>query len=160
MKKSLKIFKIIILSLLVFWSFCSAAELPDYIPENLQPWSKWVLHGKTKSVECIPHFNDSQSVQCAFLSSTSFNLNRSGGEFKQQWQIYHETYAPLPGSVSNWPQNVIVNEYGTEQSLAAVIIQQSDNYGNSIPAIKLLPGRYTITGRFSLLISFPFSFIK
>ncbi len=148
MKKSLKIFKITILSLLVLWSFCSAAELPDYIPENLKPWSKWVLHGKTKSVECIPHFNDSQSVQCAFLSSTSFNLNRSGGEFKQQWQIYHETYAPLPGSVSNWPQNVIVNEYGTEQSLAAVIIQQSDNYGNSIPAIKLLPGRYTITGRF------------
>ncbi|MBF0112818.1 MAG: hypothetical protein HQK74_08820 [Desulfamplus sp.] len=117
--------------------YCYSSELPDYIPDTLKPWADWVLHYKTQSVECIPHFNNPESFRCAFPASTVLNLRQDGGEFIQDWQIYHETYVPLPGSSSNWTHNVMVD--GAE----AVVVGQ-----NSIPSVKLSQGSHRVTGSF------------
>ncbi len=148
MKITFNVLRAIVLYLLVSYSICLATELPDYIPESLKPWSSWVMHGKTKKIECVPHFNDSEELQCAFLSSVNFNLNDKGGEFKQEWQVYHETYIALPVTKSNWPQNVMVNREGSTTWSLAVVIQQEDIYGNIVPSVKLSQGRYRVTGNF------------
>ncbi|MBF0411321.1 MAG: hypothetical protein HQK70_01250 [Desulfamplus sp.] len=142
MKTTYCICKTMILSLLISYSICFAAQIPEYVPENLKPWSGWVLHGKTMRIDCIPNFNDPDAIHCALPTSIVLNLNNNGGEFKQEWQIYHETYITLPGNSSNWPKDVMAD------NTPAVIIQQNDTYGNILPVVKLLQGRHTITGRF------------
>lgn len=134
--------EIAIIFLMISCRICLASDLPDYIPDNLKPWRGWVLHSKQNELECIPHFNDSQALECAFPTSITLNLNSKGGEFIQEWQIYHESYIHLPGNSSNWVYDVIVN------ALPALVIQRGDSYGNIVPSVKLSKGKYTVTGRF------------
>ncbi|MBF0203120.1 MAG: hypothetical protein HQK67_02150 [Desulfamplus sp.] len=136
----------ILISILLFpCRICFADNQPP-IPDILKPWIDWVLHDKTRSIECIPHFNNPDVFQCAWATAIDLDLNSSGGTFTQEWQIYHETYIPLPGgntgSTSQWPEDVMVN------AMPAVIIPQNDTYGNAIPTVKAMPGHHTITGSF------------
>ncbi|MBF0467542.1 MAG: hypothetical protein HQK61_01430 [Desulfamplus sp.] len=182
MKTSLDIFKIVLLYLLVSCSctlisrsVCSAGS-PDYIPEDLKPWIRWVLHDKTRSLECIPHFNDPDNIQCAWPTSINLDLDSKGGTFVQQWRIYHETYIPLPGSGANRPRNVMVKNNDNVitnifdgltakdgdmlNGVPAVVVSQAASFfktdsgkyadsSQSVPSVRLQPGYYTITGSFS-----------
>ncbi|MBF0376189.1 MAG: hypothetical protein HQK72_01785 [Desulfamplus sp.] len=105
---SFNLMKIVIISFMISCRICLASELPNYIPDNLKPWKDWVLHNKENELECIPHFNNPEALECAFPTSITLNLNSKGGEFIQEWEIYHESYIHLPGNSSNWVYDVMV----------------------------------------------------
>jgi len=129
-----------VLSLLSLYSISHAAELS--IPDILNPWREWVLHDKREALECIPRFNNPEAFQCAWPTSIDLEINSRGAQFSQQWQIYHEAYIPTPGTVSQWPVNIMVD------GLQAAVVPQSDIYGNTIPSVKIVPGYHTVTGSF------------
>ncbi len=116
---------------------CSAKEALD-VPELLQPWVEWVLHGKTEELECIPHYNNAGRYECAWPSKLSVTLTDQGGRFTQSWLIHHETWVPLPGSSTQWPQRVQVN------GAVSTLVEK-----NNIPGIFLQKGIHGITGTFS-----------
>lgn len=128
------------LSLLTLYSISHATE--PSIPDILNPWREWVLHEKREALECIPHFNDPDALQCAWPTAIDLEISSRGARFSQQWQIYHESYIPTPGTVSQWPANIMVD------GIQAVVVPQSDIYGNPIPSVKIVPGYHTVTGSF------------
>ena len=116
---------------------CSAKSAVQ-IPELLQPWVEWVLHGKTEQLECIPYYNDAGRYECAWPSELSITLTDQGGTFKQSWLIHHETWVPLPGNSTQWPQKVLVD------GEPGIILEK-----NNIPGVFLKTGIHTTTGSFS-----------
>lgn len=127
---------------LILCSISSAGE--PSIPDSLKPWREWVLHDRRQSLECIPHFNDADTFQCAWPTAIDLELNSRGGRFTQQWQIYHESYIQLPGSGSQWPVDVMVD------GVPAMVVSKSNlnNSGFTVPTLKVLPGGHTVTGTF------------
>jgi len=115
---------------------CSAKNAP-HVPELLQPWVEWVLHDKKEQLECVPHYNDAGSYECAWPSELSVILTDQGGTFKQSWLIHHETWVPLPGSSNQWPRGVEVD------GAPGIILQK-----NNIPGVLLQTGTHVITGAF------------
>ncbi len=116
---------------------CSAKNAL-YVPEQLQPWVEWVMHDKKEQLECIPYYNDTGRYQCAWPSQLSVTLTDQGGAFKQSWLIHHETWVPLPGNSTQWPQEVQVN------GEPRIILQK-----NNIPGVFLQTGMHTTTGAFT-----------
>ncbi len=116
---------------------CSAKNLRD-VPELLQPWVEWVLHGKTEQLECIPHYNDAGRYECAWPLKLTVTLTDQGGTFMQSWLIHHETWVPLPGSSTQWPQTVQVN------GAPGIVLEK-----NNMPGLFLQPGTHRTTGTFS-----------
>lgn len=143
MKRSSSIFSPIIRIflmpfLLLFFSQPCAASSANNIPEPLQPWVDWVLHGKSDQMQCIPQYNNPKEIQCNWPTELIVNLNGSGGMFTQKWQIHHESWVPLPGDIKQWPREVKVD--GTP----AVVVQKDER-----PTVKLQPGRYSLSGNFT-----------
>ena len=123
--------------LLVFYQPCSA-NIAINIPEPLQPWVDWVLHDQEDQLQCIPHYNNPEQLQCHWPTELIVNLNGNGGEFSQFWQIQHESWVTLPGNSKQWPRDVKVD------GKPAVVMQKHDR-----PGILLQPGSYTLTGNFT-----------
>ena len=116
----------------------ACAKPAPYIPELLQPWVDWVLHGRETQMACVPQYNDADAYQCAWPSKLELDLTDRGGEFSQSWLIHRESWAALPGSGLHWPLDVQVDRE------SRVILQK-----DGAPVVHLLPGIHTITGRFS-----------
>jgi hypothetical protein len=51
------------------------------LPEQLQPWVDWVLHGE-ESLGCPYNYDDGER-SCAWLSRLQLQLNDHGGQFSQ-----------------------------------------------------------------------------
>jgi hypothetical protein len=107
------------------------------VPEPLQPWVDWVLHDKEDQLQCIPQYNNSKELQCNWPTELVVDLNGNGGEFRQSWQIHHESWITLPGNSKQWPQDVKVD------GKPVVVIQKHGR-----PSIQLQPGTYALTGHF------------
>ncbi len=114
-----------------------AKKTPD-IPDPLKPWVDWVLHNQEEQFQCIPHYNDPETLLCSWPTELKINLNNEGGEFKQSWQIHLETWISLPGNNQQWPKDVKVDENPT-------VVINRDN----LPKIKLQPGTHTVSGSFT-----------
>lgn len=108
------------------------------VPQVLDPWKEWVLHGKEEQVACIPMYNNAGAYQCAWPSELHADLNSGGGKFTQSWQIFWDTWVPLPGGSRYWPADIKVN------GDSVVVLKR----GNA-PGVFLKPGSHTITGTFS-----------
>jgi len=106
------------------------------VPEDLKAWIPWVLHGNEAQTNCPFLYNNINTTQCAWPATLSLQLNRNGGNFTQNWQVYTEAWLPLPGSSKHWPQAVTIN--GTS---ATVTLHDGK------PAIQVTPGQHTIQAR-------------
>ncbi len=118
----------------------SAQDADVHVPQELQDWVPWVLHGE--EYRNCPFFmnsepkGESQHV-CAWPGRLNLDVDSSGGRFSQRWQIYQDSWVILPGDTNNWPQNVTV---GVDPITVIA--------WNGRPAIRLTTGRYTLSGRF------------
>jgi hypothetical protein len=128
---------LITLFLLVFHQPCYVSSAPN-IPEPLQPWVDWVLHGKEDQLQCIPQYNNPNKLQCNWPTELIVDLNSNGGKFSQSWQVQHESWVILPGNRKQWPRDVKVD------GKPAVVIQKHNK-----PSIQLQPGSYILTGNFT-----------
>ena len=128
---------------------CIALLLPaialakdPYVPDELQDWQRWVLHGK--DYRGCPFFFDRKAMQrddfvCVWPGRLELRVNASGGEFTQSWSVYAaEQWLQLPGDVNYWPHEVTANGRGV-----SVVLRDNN------PSVLLPPGDYRLSGSFA-----------
>jgi hypothetical protein len=110
------------------------------VPDDLEPWIEWVLDSE-RQLRCPLLWNASartaQTQRCVWPGRLVLDLDADGGTFEQRWQVFGETWVPLPGSIEHWPRAVRMN--GTP---AAVVARDGR------PQVYVAPGTYTLTGAF------------
>jgi hypothetical protein len=106
------------------------------IPEQLKPWTAWVLQHE-ESYGCPFFFNNFQQKHCAWSGQLSLALQAKQGDFKVVWSVFNDSWVALPGDRKHWPQNVTINNQ------PAVVNEQKGR-----PAVFLSPGEFTISGQF------------
>ncbi len=106
------------------------------VPEPLQPWVPWVLHGHEQ--RSCPFLSDqARQRECVWPGRLELRLTGNGGRFSQGWQLLHQGWTRLPGNAKHWPQDVSVNG-------EPVVVTQHEGG----PAVLLGPGTYRIEGAF------------
>lgn len=110
------------------------------IPEALRPWVPWVLEGGPERQDrraCPINPGDGERI-CAWPGRLELALDPSGGGFVQAWEVFAESWVPLPGDPGAWPQKVVAG------SLGLPVVPRDGR-----PAVKLGPGVHRVTGRFA-----------
>src|SRR5438093_151962 len=80
----------------------------EKIPEPLRPWVEWVMHGHEEE-RCPFFLGDAAKRQCSWPSRLALDLSDRGGRFTQEWMLYRDAWADLPGDARIWPQDVRVD---------------------------------------------------
>ena len=113
-----------------------------HVPEALDGWRDWVLHGH--EYRNCPFLHDSAAVDpadfaCAWPGRLAIEVDAEGGRFDQRWTIHGgEQWVALPGSAEHWPRDVTVD--GRPASLVL---------RDERPATRLPVGEHSIGGRFA-----------
>ena len=106
------------------------------VPDPLKTWVPWVLDDMPAAA--CPHlFNDADTRHCAWPGALELKVDARGGRFTQTWQLYRESWIPLPGENRHWPQEVKVNGRPV-----AVLSREG------VPSLHLEAGEQQIEGRF------------
>ena len=105
------------------------------VPAALESWIPWVFEGRDQRSCPIPSGGGERL--CAWPGRLDLDLDSTGGLFAQRWQVYAETWVPLPGGPGAWPQDVRLG--GTP----AAVVERA-----GAPAIRLEPGEHALSGRF------------
>ncbi|MBF0462444.1 MAG: hypothetical protein HQL87_13750 [Magnetococcales bacterium] len=124
------------LGLFVLTCFASQGQAGTRVevPEPLQPWVGWVLHGH-KEAQCPMVYNDAAQHICQWPSRLTLVLDSSSGRFQQSWQVAQAAWVPLPGSSERWPDAVQVDDK------PAVVIAHGQT-----PGVWLAVGNHAVTG--------------
>jgi len=82
------------------------------IPEALEPWRDWVLHGL--EYRSCPVLNgraatDPAGHVCAWPGELSVDVAANTADFAQSWTLYKEDWLPVPGDARYWPGEVTVD---------------------------------------------------
>ncbi len=129
--------------ILVWLSLPAAAQPADvFVPEELQGWQEWVLHGKGYT-NCPFFFNAGAAARgdfiCAWPGLLDIAVDAEQGRFSQQWTVYaEEAWLPLPGDGEYWPHEVRL-----DGEVAAVVEHKG------LPAVRVAPGRHRLSGSFA-----------
>ena len=110
------------------------AQVVADVPEVLKPWEGWVLWDE-KDKDCPPLFRDPSERICVWPSSLDIVAGDDGAQWKVQAVVYADSWLPLPGSKSLWPQKVSIDDQ-------AVIVVERDGR----PAARLVAGTHTLSG--------------
>jgi hypothetical protein len=134
---------LLLLALFFFTAGAVWAQRSDvYVPDDLEPWQDWVLHGK--EYRACPFFFDRQPDErgdfvCAWPGELDLAVTADGGRFTQAWNVYaDEQWVSLPGNTEHWPEQVTADGRSI-----SVVLQ------NGAPAVRLAAGSYTLSGRFA-----------
>lgn len=128
-----------VLLLLGFAAAAPAGGQSAAVPEPLEPWRDWVLHGEEHRT--CPVFNGrmpgavSDHV-CAWPGTLDVTANSDEARFVQTWTLYAEAWVPLPGDAQLWPADVRVD--GNAQAAVQRVGR---------PALHLPAGTHELTGR-------------
>ncbi len=139
MKNSNLAWRVLLMSVLMLPGAASAQD-EVYVPDDLEPWTSWVLHGR-EYLGC-PFLFDSaatarDSFLCAWPGELELAVDAGGARFSQGWTVYaEEQWIPLPGSGELWPEQVTVDGQGIAVTLR-----------DSRPHLRLAPGRHAVAGR-------------
>jgi hypothetical protein len=129
--------------MIVWLSLPMAAQSADvFVPEHLQGWQEWVLHGKGYR-ECPFYFNTGAAARrdfvCAWPGVLDLSIDSDEGRFSQQWTVYtQDAWLPLPGNGDYWPHEVRLD------GEAAVVVEHE-----GLPAVRVAPGRHRLSGTFA-----------
>ena len=127
----------------VLASLAGHAQLPEpHVPEALEDWRGWVLHGEEHRRCPFLHSSAASAPEdfvCTWPGQLEVDVDAEGGRFAQTLTVYgSEQWVALPGDADVWPQNVTV-----DREAVPVLLR------DGVPAIRLAPGRYRIGGVFS-----------
>ncbi|MBM9518473.1 hypothetical protein JWG39_01420 [Desulforhopalus vacuolatus] len=107
------------------------------VPESLKEWVPWVLHNQEEQL-CTSSYTGKQKF-CVWPGTLQLDVNSSGGNFKQRWNMEKKGWIVLPGKEKHWPQAVLINEK------SALVVNK-----NGFPALFVeSPGEYTVEGKFT-----------
>jgi hypothetical protein len=117
----------------VLASPASAQQADVAIPDPLQDWIPWVLHGH-EELAC-PLVQGARL--CAWPGRLQLDLDEQGGRFELEVRADRELDLPLPGDTTRWPRAVRVDGAGGLLSRSG-----------EVPTVHLAPGTHTVTGSF------------
>jgi hypothetical protein len=119
------------------WSVVLAAN--SQIPPALESWQNWVLHGE-EFLECPMRvgapFDSRDGHVCAWPGTFRLNVAAGGARFEQQWQVYADSWLPLPGGGDHWPSDVRIGDR------PAVVLDR-----DGIPSIRVEAGSHRVVGK-------------
>lgn len=120
----------------------SAAAAPGTsrgIPDELRPWTEWVLHGhEPETCPGMPSADGRRA--CAWPSRLMLDLDARSGRFEQEWLVRARSFVRLPGDGRAWPQDVRAN------ARPAAVIASEAGGG---PGLWLEAGTFRIAGTFA-----------
>jgi hypothetical protein len=111
------------------------------IPADLKAWESWVMYGeefRRCPVRNGVDATDAAAFVCTWPGRMRVAVSAGGGEFRQSWRIYADSWIALPGDSEHWPEDVRVD--GT----AAPAVERE-----GVPQLRLVEGEHTITGKFT-----------
>jgi hypothetical protein len=111
------------------------------IPADLKPWESWVMYGE--EFRRCPLRNGASTSEasafvCAWPGRMHVAVSSGGGEFRQGWRSYAESWVVLPGDGEHWPEDVRIN------GNPAPAVER-----DGVPQVRLAPGDHTISGTFT-----------
>lgn len=111
------------------------------IPPDLKPWEPWVMYGE--EFRRCPMRNgvdpqDAGAFACAWPGRLRVAVSSDGGEFRQSWRTYADSWVALPGDSEHWPENTRVD------GNPAPAIER-----DGVPRVRLGAGEHTISGSFA-----------
>lgn len=109
----------------------ASAETEPYVPDPLDPWVEWVLHGHEQQL--CPVLGG--SAVCLWPGILEVEAEADEGAFRMEIEADRELFAELPGSVQLWPQEVLLD------GRAAPVVDR-----NGRPAVEVSAGRHRIAG--------------
>lgn len=115
----------------------SSIGQPD-IPDALQPWQAWVLHGE--EYRACPVLSGSMPGQpashvCAWPGELTLTVDEAGAGFSQSWEVHAEDWLALPGGPEHWPADV------TLDGVPAAVVERAGR-----PAVHVTAGVHEIAG--------------
>lgn len=118
----------------------AAAQDDAYVPEALEDWRQWALHGHEYR-RCPFLYNSSaarpEDFVCAWPGVLKVTVDEDGGTFEQAWTVHAGQWIALPGDAETWPRQVTRNGQPAE-----VVLRQD------APAVWLEGGEHRLAGRF------------
>ena len=113
-----------------------------HVPEALDGWRDWVLHGHEYRRCPFLHGSaakDRADFVCAWPGRLAVEVDAEGGRFEQRWTIYgDEQWVPLPGDAEHWPRDVAV-----DGRPASLVLRDEQ------PTMLLPVGEHRVGGRFA-----------
>ncbi len=115
----------------------AAQPAPD-VPPALAPWRSWVLYGE--EFRGCPVRNGTQPGQaanhvCAWPGALIVEVTAANARFEQTWNVYADSWVPLPGNAQLWPGDVTVGVAGEP------VVQHDGR-----PMLRLGRGTHRVTG--------------
>jgi hypothetical protein len=112
------------------------AEPP--VPSPLEPWRAWVLRGEAfRACPLIAqgHAKAPEDFLCAWPGVLKLDADDRGANVAQHWRVEAESWVPLPGDATHWPQQVVVDG------------QPSPVVDHGGPALRLAAGSHDVRAR-------------
>ena len=129
---------IVILCTLIGGAAARAEPLSrDAVPEPLRPWTDWVLRGHEDQL-CPMVQNLANEHRCIWPSRLTLTVDDTSARFTQNFRVYRDTFAMLPGDSERWPLDVRIDG----KSSPAI-------RHNEIPAVYLKAGSHKVEGSFA-----------
>ena len=118
--------------------FAVLAHAEPQVPSALEPWRQWVMHGQ--EFRACPLLAGKRGASadeylCAWPGVLDIRADAAGASIAQRWRVEAESWVPLPGDDSNWPQQVSV-----DGQPAPVVYREG-------PALRLAPGTHDVRAR-------------
>jgi hypothetical protein len=121
------------------WGFIAlltvVAHAAESVPPPLEPWRGWVM--RSQEFRACPLIAGHQATAiadyvCAWPGTLDVRADDRGADIAQHWRVEAESWIPLPGDGSYWPQDVSVD------GQPAPVIEHDG------PALRLAPGAHVV----------------
>ena len=126
---------------IVFCHIGAAPAQQTAIPPDLKPWESWVMYGeefRSCPVRNGVGADTADAFVCAWPGRMRVAVSSGGGEFRQSWRIYADSWIALPGDSEHWPEDVRVD------GVPAAAVAR-----NGVPQVRLAAGEHTVSGDFT-----------
>lgn len=111
------------------------------VPEPLRPWKEWAAEPYAyRDCTLAPNASGGarEDYRCVWPGKLLLTIEPKNGRFSQSWHIEQSSDIVLPGSRSEWPQDVQVN------GRQVPVVER-----NGAPSVRLERGEHMVSGRWS-----------